>query len=392
MSAKNYPLVPLGEVLTHRKEFITINDTEIYKRCRVQSHAKGIVLRDTVPGAEINTKRQQVCRKNEFLVAEIDAKVGGFGIVPEELEGAIVSSHYFLFEINEEKLDRRWLHYVIQTAPFREQVAAQGSTNYAAIRPSHVLGYTIPLPPSLAEQQRIVAHIEALAEKIEQARGLRQLAVAEAKYLHNGAAQYLLSNLPKALFSPLRDIVAIKGGGTPSKANPEYWNGNIPWVSPKDMKRREIFDAEDHISEDATLFSPARILEPGAVLIVVRGMIMAHTIPSAILRVPAAINQDMKALIPSACLAPDYLCAALWAYNSRLLALIESSTHGTRKFETPKLLDFEIPVPSLSEQARIIAYLDGLQAQVHAVQRLQTQTAAELDALLPSVLDKAFRT
>jgi len=73
----------LGEVLTHRKEFIIINDLATYSRVRVQLHAQGLVLRDIILGAEIKTKKQQICRPGEFLVAEIDAKVGGFGIVPE---------------------------------------------------------------------------------------------------------------------------------------------------------------------------------------------------------------------------------------------------------------------------------------------------------------------
>jgi type I restriction enzyme S subunit len=81
----DWPMVPLAKVIRQRKEFIKINDLEKYKRPRVQSHARGIVLRDEVPGAEIKTKQQQVCHAGEFLVAEIDAKVGGYGIVPEDL-------------------------------------------------------------------------------------------------------------------------------------------------------------------------------------------------------------------------------------------------------------------------------------------------------------------
>jgi type I restriction enzyme S subunit len=175
-----WPLVPLGEGLKHRKEFIRIDDLETYKRCRVQLHAQGIVLRDSVTGAEIKTKTQQVCRRGEFLVAEIDAKVGGFGIVPDDLDGAIVSSHYFLFGIDGTKLDRRFLDYYIRTPAFREQVEAQGSTNYAAIRPADVLRYTVPLPP-LAEQGRIVGRIEALAERIGEAATIRGLAIEEAE-------------------------------------------------------------------------------------------------------------------------------------------------------------------------------------------------------------------
>src|SRR3990170_1809232 len=103
-----WPKVRLGEVLTHRKEFVIIDDLQTYKRARVQLHAQGIVLRDEVPGALIKTKKQQVSQAGEFLVAEIDAKVGGFGIVPPGLDGAIVSSHYFLFVPDENRLDRRF--------------------------------------------------------------------------------------------------------------------------------------------------------------------------------------------------------------------------------------------------------------------------------------------
>jgi type I restriction enzyme S subunit len=179
---KRLPTVKLGEVLRQRKEFITIDDLTTYKRPRVQLHTQGIVLRDNIPGALIKTKTQQVCQAGEFLVAEIDAKVGGFGIVPTALNGSIVSSHYFLFVIDETKLDRSFLDYFIRTPGFRDQVAAQGSTNYAAIRPSHVLGYEIPLPP-LSEQRRIVARIDDLASQINEARTLRHQSAEEAEAL-----------------------------------------------------------------------------------------------------------------------------------------------------------------------------------------------------------------
>lgn len=164
---KAWPVVPLADVLRHRKEFITIDDTQHYKRCRVQLHAKGVLLRDNVSGSDIKTKKQQVCRAGEFLVAEIDAKMGGFGLVPRELDGAVVSSHYFLFELDESCLDARYLHHYCRTQRFRTQVEAQGSTNYAAIRPADVLAYTIPLPP-LAEQQTLVTRLDALSEKTRQ--------------------------------------------------------------------------------------------------------------------------------------------------------------------------------------------------------------------------------
>lgn len=269
-------------------------------------------------------------------------------------------------------------------------MAAQGSTNYAAIRPQEVLTYQIPLPP-LDEQRRIVARIEELAAKVEEARGLRRQSAEEAKVLWASSAQKLVFELANKNLQPLGDLVTVRGGGTPSRSNPFFWNGSIPWVCPKDMKILDIKDSIEHISEEATYCSSAKLVEPGCVLIVVRGMILDHTVPSAILRVPAAINQDMKALVPDKNILSEYLCKILWAMNHLLHELVEKSTHDTRKLETPKLLNFKIPVPPLPEQHHIVAYLDDFPAKLDALKRLQTETAAELDALLPSILDKAFK-
>lgn len=160
-----YPLIKLEAVLNHRKAFITINDEVIYSRCRVQVHGRGVVLRDKISGKNIKTKRQQLCKVDDFIVAEIDAKVGGFGIVPNDLQDAIVSGHYFLFDINKTKLLPEFLGLVVKQIHFSRQVKSTGSTNYAAIRPYHVLEYQIPLP-SLSIQEKIVI---AYNQKIQQA-------------------------------------------------------------------------------------------------------------------------------------------------------------------------------------------------------------------------------
>src|SRR5689334_6780235 len=94
----------------------------------------------------------------------------------------------------------------------------------------------------------------------------------------------------------LKYVARFVGGGTPDKSTPEFWNGDIPWVSPKDMKTDEIFDTEDHITTEGLQSSATNLVQPGAALIVVRSGILRHSIPVAINRVPAAINQDMRAI------------------------------------------------------------------------------------------------
>ncbi|MEA5504869.1 restriction endonuclease subunit S, partial [Halotia wernerae UHCC 0503] len=251
--------------------------------------------------------------------------------------------------------------------------------------------YSSSLPDYLKHIPRIVVRVEELLGKVEEVRSLRQKALEEAEALRVSSAKAIFHELAQASTQPLRELVTVQGGGTPSKQNPFFWDGLIPWISPKDMKSREINNSIDHISEEATLKSSAKLLEAGSVLIVVRGMILAHTVPSAILRRSTAINQDMKALFPNEKITPEFLCCVFWTLNDSLLELVEKSTHDTRKLETPKLLNFKIPLPPLSEQRRIVAYLEELQTKIDTMKRLREQAMTELGGLLPSILDKAFK-
>lgn len=156
-----FGLSPLGQGIELCNDFIKIDDEVTYSLCRVQTKTLGIVLRENKTGFEIKTKKQQVCKAGEFLVAEMDARFGGYGIVPDELDGAIVSSHYFLYSFKEEILNKKYLEYFSRTNWFFEQVVAKGSTNYAAIRPKQVLNYQIPLPP-IETQNRIVSILDKL--------------------------------------------------------------------------------------------------------------------------------------------------------------------------------------------------------------------------------------
>ncbi len=167
-----------------------------------------------------------------------------------------------------------------------------------------------------------------------------------------------LGDIPEHWASvPLRFLVSFMGGATPDTKKEEYWNGKIPWVSPKDMKRDFITDAEDHVSEQALANSALKMIDEGAVLIVVRGMILAHSFPTAINTVPVTINQDMKALRCDERISPRFLKAVLEGATQYLVDQADSSAHGTKKLETGVLGALGIPVPPLDEQELIVAHI-----------------------------------
>jgi restriction endonuclease S subunit len=151
---------------------------------------------------------------------------------------------------------------------------------------------------------------------------------------------------------PLSAICSFLSGGTPSKQNPDFWQGTIPWVSPKDMKKPRLCDAQDHISEEA-LESGSKLAPVGSVLIVVRGMILAKTVPVALAEVPMAINQDMKAIVPNARLDSSYLLYAVENYRGNLFRKVGRSGHGTATLMAHEVASMKIPLPNLEIQAAI---------------------------------------
>jgi type I restriction enzyme M protein len=161
-----YPQISFSEIMTENKEVTIINDAKQYKRVTAKLHGNGVFLRDLIYGKDIKTKQQKAAKKDQFIVAEIDAKLGAFGIIPPELEGSIVSSHYFLFDLDKTKVLPQYFDYMIRFGPYEELVQPfiKGTTNYAAIRPNQVLQLKMPLPPMNVQEhivQEIYSQLEA---------------------------------------------------------------------------------------------------------------------------------------------------------------------------------------------------------------------------------------
>ena len=186
------------------------------------------------------------------------------------------------------------------------------------------------------------------------------------------------------------EIGEIKGGGTPSKNNSAFWEGDIPWVSPKDMKVDYISKSELSISQDAVQNSSVTLISEESLLFVVRGMILAHTFPVAISKKEVTINQDMKA-ISTDLYHPDFLIKMMQACSIRVLSLVDRSSHGTCKLVSDKLFSLVLPLPPLKEQLRISSEVDSfindcekLKKIIKATQQTQLHLA---DALTDAAIN-----
>ena len=158
---------------------------------------------------------------------------------------------------------------------------------------------------------------------------------------------------------PLKDLGQWSGGGTPSKSKLEFWNdGDIPWVSPKDMKAEHITDSQDHITRVAVDKSTAKLIPAGAVLVVTRSGILRHTLPVAVTTVPVTVNQDLKALTPKKGLIPEYVAWALRCFAREILDTCSKQGTTVNSIETAALHRFEIPVAPHDQQKRIVEEIE----------------------------------
>ena len=225
----------------------------------------------------------------------------------------------------------------------------------------------------IAEQQRL---IELLKEK-------RQAVISHAVTkgldptvpMKDSGVEWLGEVPAHWVVRKLKNLVSVRGGSTPSKEVELYWEGEIPWVSPKDMKSERISDSIDHVSELAIKDGGLSIVRSGAVLIVVRGMILIHSVPVAITDVDVTINQDMKAMTPSAELSSDYLSLMLQGVRDAVFQYIDSSAHGTRKLEWERFELMVLPIPPHAEQVRVVRFIEG---QKRAIDDLAEQAASAI--------------
>ncbi|MCA6363514.1 MAG: restriction endonuclease subunit S [Bacteroidetes bacterium] len=160
-------------------------------------------------------------------------------------------------------------------------------------------------------------------------------------------------------------VEKVTGGGTPSTDVSEYWNGPIPWVSPKDMKViKEIYDSQDKLTELAVKESSAVLIETRSVLIVVRSGILKHSLPIAINEVPVTLNQDMKSILPNNLISVDYLFYLLKGLSNEILSYCNKIGATVDSIDLEIFLNFSIPFCSLKEQNEIICYIQTKTTQI----------------------------
>lgn len=344
----------------------------------------GIIFENTQFVESKCVSEKQLLKKNDILIAassgskHIVGKASKINVDNKNTSfGAFCKVLRPLNNINADYLS----HYFSSPIYRRTISALSEGANINNIRNENLDNLEIPFPPLTTQK--------AISEKLDKADALRK---KDQELL----AQY--DELAQAIFidmfgDPVKNekgweitnvenvCSKIYGGGTPSKSKPEYYDGNIPWVTPKDMKYDYIINSRDHINENAVANSSAKIIPIDCLLMVIRSGILKHTLPLGINKVEVTINQDMKAFIPNLSKTNSiFLKGFFKAVESYLLTKVRAVTADNFEFSQIKELNF--PLVPLKLQTQFEKKIQNIEAQKALVKQQSQQSEDLFQALL----------
>jgi type I restriction enzyme S subunit len=437
-----WPTILLGDLL-HRSECtIRLEPDTTYREVTVRINGKGVVQRRQVRGVEIASDRRYKTKAGQFIISRIDARHGASGLIPDELDGAVVTNDFPLFDVEKDRLDPAFLSWMSKTASFVDlcKRASEGTTNRVRLSEDRFRALEIQLPP-LAEQHRIVARIEELAAGLREARSLRATAVEELG-AHWPATLRIAFEGRYVSSVPFRDggQELLKQSATFHSAYQQVSNNNAypnkpkilaegPYVLPRgwcwttlgsvlthmidcvndtpnfsevdtgllglkttnirpyrlDLQRRWYMTPDDFNSwnrreppqaGDIVLTREAPV---GNVCIIPQGIPVCLTQRLMLLRAENRVihSRYLVHFLNSPC------------FTDQIVASGRGQTHPhIRVGDAPHFL---LPLPPMEQQVEIVTKLDVHQSKLNSVNALQQETGAQLDAMLPAILDKAFK-
>ena len=385
----------LGEVLTERKESPSLEDLALGAVRVVSKIGFGdgkIQLRE-----DTKTRTGMILvRPGDLVVSGINAAKGAIAIYDESNTEPIAATiHYGSYIPDKKRIDVRFLWWLLRSQVFRdildENLPGGIKTELKAKR---LLPIQIPLPP-LDEQRRIVARIEQFAGKIEEAKGLRKQTAAQVDRVL-GATSAGVFDSPKWPQKCIESLVGrrnLKNGKSVKSASGV---SDVSCLRLSSMRGGQI-DCRDCKPVPISRAEAKPYFVQKDDVFVMRGNGSKELVGRAGLieeECPGVIFPDLFIRVPlndSELLGSFFI--AVW--NSRpvrkIIEDIAKTTSGIWKINQGHIAAISIPVPPIEAQSRIVAFLDALQAKLNAVKKHQAESSVEIDALLPSILSKAFR-
>lgn len=393
--------VTFGDVLEEVDRLAKLDDDTECQLVNAKRSRGGIVPRERLRGKDILTKSQFYIKTGDFLISRRQIIHGACGIVPPELDGAIVSNEYSAFRVKD-SISSEYLSYYTHTIHFQQSCFHSSvgvDVEKMIFKVNAWLEEKLYIPPR-EEQQAIVDVLSNLDELIAKTRQIIDVA-RRVKY---GLLESLMSfgiNEQGQLRDPKRDSALFKqscvglipatwtlttlgecgtwrSGGTPDTGNPQYWGGPIPWITSSSLHGPLLSDSERRLTE-AGVSSGSRLVPIGTILFVVRGMSLKSEFRVGMAARELAFGQDCKAIEVCSHTHPDFLLFYLGWKEPTILNMVDEASHGTGRLMTQELQELLVLLPPLEEQRaisdriwsveRTIACEEGVLAQLSSLRQ-----------------------
>ncbi|AVS60306.1 restriction endonuclease subunit S [Paracidovorax avenae] len=380
---KVWPKVALGELLQRSNEFAVLDPSAEYHEVTIKLWGKGIVSRGKVRGSDVVSVRRRV-RANQLILSKIDARNGAIGLVPPELDGAIVSNDFPSFEFRDpDRCDAAFMGWLVRSSPFVElcKAASEGTTNRVRIKEDRFLDQQIALPP-LAVQQALVVRLDALAKKTRQVEAHLDAVERDAdqlirSYIFGREGERPAKRRLSELVSQRQPDVAVDGTARYRFAG-VYSFGRGVFPSTVKMGSEFAYQRLSTIRAGDFIY-PKLMAWEGALGVVppeCDGMVVSPEFPVFTINTEAVLPEVLDIYFRT----PD-----VWP----ILAEISGGTNARRRRLQPAaFLIYEMPVPPMVKQLELRAIYQHAQA-------LRAKHAAIREAnvaLLPATLERLFET
>ncbi|WP_422123706.1 restriction endonuclease subunit S [Planococcus sp. X10-3] len=417
--------IKIGEILIRVKEPVVLKEEEEYKRITIRSKNQGILKRDVEYGNRIGTKKQFFVRKGQFLLSKIDARNGAFGIVSEDLDGAIITGNFWTFEVNSALLDIDWFNTFVSSKYFIDicSKASSGTTNRQYLDEKKFLSFEINLP-DMTDQKKFVTwygetnrkfneikeELKLQKKKIENIKEIIVTDAIKGRMNNRNDSQYSMdyisnenSNRGEKDFPPHWNVVNISqlinskkdirtGPFGSSLSKSEHQFAGIPVWGIESIGKNGVFSYSNKIfiSENKAKELESFSVESGDIIISRSGTVGELCVLPPDVKKGIISTNLMKISLNKEIINPYYFCY-LFKSTHLLEKLNELCKGSTRIFLTQKILN-SLPflLPPLNEQNQIVDKINQLMNVRAELEATIEKTKQEVEKLKDVMVLEAF--
>lgn len=377
----SWPLVSLSEVLMEVLDPVPVNPAEKYPNLGLYSYARGAFGKPAIDGAQTSAKTLYRVKGGQFIYSRLFAFEGAYAVVPDEMDGYFVSNEYPTFEHDRERVNIRYLRWLLSTPSVWREIAV-GSKGLGGrrqrVHPSQVLSLKAAFPP-LQEQQRIAGRLDRAAEAVTRRSEAIAVAEAEMKQLLAKAFARCIQGAPRR---PMAEVAPLVRRPIEIDAAKEYTEIGVRSYYKGVFHRRTMLGSEfswqklSKINEGDLVFSNLMAWEQAIAIAAPEddGTVGNHRM------LTCEVNPELA--------LPGFLFA--YFQTAEGFADVVGHSPGTiarnKTLSSRRLPTVEVPVPALETQRGF----EVLQVNARRIKQLRTASAADIDMLLPSLLNEVF--